>query len=38
MVKIWLVRNEQRKLLTNIGGNIMGALLVLHVGGTDHQS
>ena len=24
MVKNWLVRNEQRKLLTNISGNISG--------------
>ena len=39
MVKNWLVRNEQRKLLTNITGNISGDRFVeLAVGGADHQS
>jgi hypothetical protein len=39
MVKNWLVRNEQRKLLTNISGLISGnSFIELHVGGADHQS
>ena len=43
MVKNWLVRNEQRKLLTNITGNISGNIsgdrfVELAVGGADHQS
>ena len=43
MVKNWLALNEQRKLLTNISGNISGKIsgnsfVELHVGGADHQS
>jgi len=39
MVKNWLVRNDQRKLLMNISGIISGnSFIELHVGGADHQS